>query len=305
MKTIKKLPSISTLVLLATSAFFTLSCGGQDGEYDASGTFEATEIIVSSEANGKILSLDIVEGQQLEAGAPVGTIDSTQLYLKKRQLLTSVRGVEVRRPEYNKQIAATQQQIATQISEKARIERLVKAEAATQKQLDDINSSISVLQKQLEAQKSSLTTTTSGMSEDAAALMIQVDQLNDQLSKCRILSPIKGTVLVKYAEAGELTGSGKPLFKIADIENMILRAYITSDIITKLKLNQEVKVFADFGEKEMHEYKGTIVWISDKAEFTPKTIQTKKERANLVYAVKIAVKNDGYIKIGMYGEVKI
>ncbi len=305
MKTIKKLPSISALVLLATSAFLTLSCGGKDGEYDASGTFEATEIIVSSEANGKILSLDIVEGQQLEAGAPVGTIDSTQLYLKKRQLLTSVRGVEVRRPEYNKQIAATQQQIATQISEKARIERLVKAEAATQKQLDDINSSISVLQKQLEAQKSSLTTTTSGMSEDAAALMIQVDQLNDQLSKCRILSPIKGTVLVKYAEAGELTGSGKPLFKIADIENMILRAYITSDIITKLKLNQEVKVFADFGEKEMREYPGTIVWISDKAEFTPKTIQTKKERANLVYAVKIAVKNDGYIKIGMYGEVKI
>ena len=305
MKTIKKLPSISALVLLATSAFFTLSCGGKDGEYDASGTFEATEIIVSSEANGKILSLDIVEGQQLEAGAPVGTIDSTQLYLKKRQLLTSVRGVEVRRPEYNKQIAATQQQIATQISEKARIERLVKAEAATQKQLDDINSSISVLQKQLEAQKSSLTTTTSGMSEDAAALMIQVDQLNDQLSKCRILSPIKGTVLVKYAEAGELTGSGKPLFKIADIENMILRAYITSDIITKLKLNQEVKVYADFGEKEMREYTGTIVWISDKAEFTPKTIQTKKERANLVYAVKIAVKNDGYIKIGMYGEVKI
>ena len=305
MKTIKKLPSISALVLLATSAFFTLSCGGKDGEYDASGTFEATEIIVSSEANGKILSLDIIEGQQLEAGAPVGTIDSTQLYLKKRQLLTSVRGVEVRRPEYNKQIAATQQQIATQISEKARIERLVKAEAATQKQLDDINSSISVLQKQLEAQKSSLTTTTSGMSEDAAALMIQVDQLNDQLSKCRILSPIKGTVLVKYAEAGELTGSGKPLFKIADIENMILRAYITSDIITKLKLNQEVKVFADFGEKEMREYPGTIVWISDKAEFTPKTIQTKKERANLVYAVKIAVKNDGYIKIGMYGEVKI
>lgn len=305
MKTIKKLPSISALVLLATSAFFTLSCGGKDGEYDASGTFEATEIIVSSEANGKILSLDIVEGQQLEAGAPVGTIDSTQLYLKKRQLLTSVRGVEVRRPEYNKQIAATQQQIATQISEKARIERLVKADAATQKQLDDINSSISVLQKQLEAQKSSLTTTTSGMSEDAAALMIQVDQLNDQLSKCRILSPIKGTVLVKYAEAGELTGSGKPLFKIADIENMILRAYITSDIITKLKLNQEVKVFADFGEKEMREYPGTIVWISDKAEFTPKTIQTKKERANLVYAVKIAVKNDGYIKIGMYGEVKI
>ncbi|MHC1690211.1 MAG: HlyD family secretion protein [Bacteroidales bacterium] len=305
MKTIKKLPSISALVLLATSAFFTLSCGGKDGEYDASGTFEATEIIVSSEANGKILSLDIVEGQQLEAGTPVGTIDSTQLYLKKRQLLTSVRGVEVRRPEYNKQIAATQQQIATQISEKARIERLVKAEAANQKQLDDINSSISVLQKQLEAQKSSLTTTTSGMSEDAAALMIQVDQLNDQLSKCRILSPIKGTVLVKYAEAGELTGSGKPLFKIADIENMILRAYITSDIITKLKLNQEVKVFADFGEKEMREYPGTIVWISDKAEFTPKTIQTKKERANLVYAVKIAVKNDGYIKIGMYGEVKI
>ena len=305
MKTIKKLPSISALVLLATSAFFTLSCGGKDGEYDASGTFEATEIIVSSEANGKILSLDIVEGQQLEAGAPVGTIDSTQLYLKKRQLLTSVRGVEVRRPEYNKQIAATQQQIATQISEKARIERLVKADAATQKQLDDINSSISVLQKQLEAQKSSLTTTTSGMSEDAAALMIQVDQLNDQLSKCRIQSPIKGTVLVKYAEAGELTGSGKPLFKIADIENMILRAYITSDIITKLKLNQEVKVFADFGEKEMREYTGTIVWISDKAEFTPKTIQTKKERANLVYAVKIAVKNDGYIKIGMYGEVKI
>ncbi len=305
MKTIKKLPSISAILLMVASVFFTFSCGGKEGEYDASGTFEATEIIVSSEANGKILSLDIIEGQQLEAGSIVGTIDSTQLYLKKRQLLTSVRGVEVRRPEYKKQIAAIEQQIATQINEKARVERLVKAEAANQKQLDDINSSISVLQKQLEAQKSSLTTTTSGMSEDAAAIMIQVDQLNDQLSKCRILSPIKGTILVKYAEAGELTGNGKPLFKIADIENMILRAYITSDMLTKLKLNQDVKVFADFGEKEMREYSGKIVWISDKAEFTPKTIQTKKERANLVYAVKISVKNDGYLKIGMYGEVKI
>lgn len=305
MKTIKKLPSIFALVLLATSALFTLSCGGKESNYDASGTFEATEIIVSSEANGKILSFGVEEGQLLDSGEVVGYIDSTQLYLKKRQMLTTMKGVEVRRPEVKKQIAAIEQQIATQISEKARVERLVKAQAANQKQLDDINSSISVLQKQLDAQKSTLAATNSGLSEDASALMIQVEQINDMLRKCKISAPIKGTVLVKYAETGELAGSGKPLFKIADMENMILRAYITSDLITRVMLNQTVKVYADFGEDDMHEYSGTIVWISDKAEFTPKTIQTKSERASLVYAVKIAVKNDGFMKIGMYGEIKI
>lgn len=297
--------SAKALLILSVLSLTALSCGRDSEMHDASGTFEATEIIVSSEVGGKILELNINEGDSVEGGAVVGQIDTIQLYLKKRQLMATVRALEARRPELRKQIAAIEEQIAVQTREKERIERLLKADAATGKQLDDINSSISILKKQLEAQRSSLTNTSGGITEDAAALMIQTEQLNDQLQRSRITSPIKGTILAKYAEAGEVTAPGKPLFKVADMNDIQLKAYITSDLLTKIKLGESVKVFSDFCEDESREYEGKVIWISDKAEFTPKTIQTRSERANLVYAVKIAVKNDGYLKIGMYGGADI
>jgi HlyD family secretion protein len=287
------------------AAFLVLaSCKNNDEQYDASGTFEATEIMVSSEASGKILQFDVQEGQALQVNQNVGFVDSTQLYLKKQQLLASMNALQSRRPEVSKQIAALQQQIATAKTEKTRIENLVKANAANQKMLDDIVAQIAVFEKQLAAQKSSLDISNRGISDDLATMEIQVAQLDDQLKKCRITSPINGTLLAKYAEVGELAMPGKALFKVADLQNMVLRAYITSEQLTQLKIGQTVKVFADFGD-ESREYSGSISWVSGKAEFTPKTIQAKNERENLVYAVKIAVKNDGFLKIGMYGQVKL
>ena len=291
--------SILSVILIS------FACGRDSEIYDASGSFEATEIIVSSEVGGKILEMNIEEGDSVKGGAVLGQIDTVQLWLKKRQILATVRALEARRPELRKQIAAIEEQISVQTREKERIERLLKAGAATGKQLDDVNASISILTKQLDAQRSSLANTSGGLTEDASALMIQADQLDDQLKRSRITSPITGTILTKYAEAGEVTGAGKPLFKIADMDRMILKAYITSDILTQVKQGQSVKVYADFGEEGSREYEGKIVWVSDKAEFTPKTIQTKDERANLVYAVKIAVKNDGHLKIGMYGGLSL
>ena len=296
--TIRELSILSVILI-------SFACGRDSEIYDASGSFEATEIIVSSEVGGKILEMNIEEGDSVKGGAVLGQIDTVQLWLKKRQILATVRALEARRPELRKQIAAIEEQISVQTREKERIERLLKAGAATGKQLDDINASISILTKQLDAQRSSLANTSGGLTEDASALMIQADQLDDQLKRSRITSPITGTILTKYAEAGEVTGAGKPLFKIADMDRMILKAYITSDILTQVKQGQIVKVYADFGEEGSRDYEGKIVWISDKAEFTPKTIQTKDERANLVYAVKIAVKNDGYLKIGMYGGLSL
>jgi HlyD family secretion protein len=294
-----------TLIPAVASLLFISSCYSSGKEADASGTFEATEIIVSSEATGKIIQFDVEEGDMVDSGYVAGYIDSTQLFLKKKQLLATINAMNARRPEIDKQIAVIKDQIATQEREKERINRLLDADAATQKQLDDINSYISLLYKQLEAQSSSLANTSGGLSEDALALSAQVEQLEDQLIKCVITSPAKGTVLVKYAQKGEVAVAGKPLFKLADMEKVLLRAYITADIVTGLKQGQQVTVFADSGKDGHREYKGTIVWISDKAEFTPKAIKTRDERANLVYAVKIAVQNDGYLKIGMYGEVRL
>lgn len=278
-----------------------ISCGKSNDDYDAAGTFETTEVIVSAEGTGRILSLDLDEGQVLAPNEIVGAIDSVQLYLRKKQLLTTEKSMQVRRPDVQKQIAAIQQQIATAKTERVRVENLLKANAANQKQLDDINAQIAILEKQLDAQKTTLVTTNQGITDDSEGVKLQVEQVEDQLKKCKITSPIAGTVLVKYAEKGEVAAPGKALFKIADTNNMILRAYITSDQLTGLKIGQKVKVFADSGKNEMKEYAGTLAWISDKSEFTPKTIQTRDERANLVYAVKINVKNDGYLKIGMYG----
>ncbi len=298
MKTTKNIVYASIILLLT-------ACGKGNGDYDASGVFETTEVIVSAEANGKIMQLNFIEGQQVEQGKPLGYIDTVQLYLKKMQLLTNTSAVKSGRVDVPRQIAAIKQQIATQKNEQKRFENLVKANAANQKQLDDINAQILVLERQLTAQTELLENSNKNISEQSSGLGVQVAQINDQIQKSIISSPINGTILSKYAEQGELATQGRALFKVADIEHMFLRAYITASQLTQVKIGQAVKVYADFGEKEMKEYSGTITWISDKSEFTPKTIQTRDERANLVYAVKVAVKNDGYLKYGMYGELKL
>lgn len=281
-----------------------LSCINGEGDYDATGSFEATEIIVSSQANGRIIELNLNEGEQLQKGQMVGFIDSTQLYLQKMSLLSNARGVIAQQPDIKTQTAALRDQINTLNREKARIERLIAANAANQKQLDDIESQLEVLESQLSAQTSTLQKSRANISAQSSTLEIQIAQLDDQLEKTRIVSPISGTVLNRYAEAGELATMGTPLFKIADITEMFLRAYVTNDQLAKIKLNDEVAVSVDDGEGDMKLYTGKISWISDKSEFTPKTIQSKNERANLVYALKVAVPNDGFLKIGMYGEVK-
>lgn len=291
-------------ILLLTSVIFFSACSNKENSYDANGTFEATEILVSSEVSGKIMQFEVQEGQLLDSGQCVGYIDTIQLYLKKKQLEAGINSIKTRRPEIKRQIAALEHQLSVAKNEKKRIENLVLADAVGKKQLDDINAQIGLIERQLDAQKSTLEISNRGMTEDISTMEIQVEQVADQLNKSMITSPIKGTLLVKYAERGELAVMGKSLFKIADLENMILRAYITSDQLTQLKIGDCVKVFSDFG-KETKEYSGNIIWISGKSEFTPKTIQTREERDNLVYAIKIAVKNDGYLKIGMYGSIKL
>ncbi|WP_370449613.1 HlyD family secretion protein [Parabacteroides sp. AF17-3] len=293
---------LNSYTLIATALLSLAACNRGDGDFDATGTFEATEILVSSEANGKIMELNIEEGDRLDAGALIGYVDSTQLYLKKMQLSAGLRSVDIRKPDIRKQIATLEQLIATARTEQQRMENLVKAKAGNQKQVDDIVNNIKYLQKQLDAQYSTLNKTTGGADAEAEGILYQIMQLDDQLQKSRIVNPQAGTVLVKYAEPGEVTAAGKPLYKIADTDLLYLRAYITSDQLSTLKQGQTVRVFADYGENDRREYLGTITWISDKSEFTPKGIQTKDERANLVYAIKIAVKNDGYLKIGQYGE---
>ena len=305
MKTNSKNKTLKYKILLAIALFagFT-SCKKSDSNYDAAGTFETTEVTVSSEGSGKLLTFDVEEGQELQAGQTVGSIDSVQLYLRKKQLLATGKSIQVRRPDVQKQIAAIEQQIATAKTEKRRIENLLKANATNQKQLDDINAQIAVLEKQLDAQKTALNSTNQGITEDNEGIKLQVAQIEDQLQKCHVVSPISGTLLVKYVEKGELVMPGKALFKIADTQNMILCAYITSNQLSQLKIGQRLKVSSDFGADKMKEYTGTVAWVSSKAEFTPKTIETRDERANLVYAVKINIKNDGLLKIGMYGNVK-
>lgn len=250
------------------------------------------------------MSLDLQEGDRLEAGAVVGCIDTVQLYLSKIQLEASRRAVGSGRLNISRQIAALESQIAKQRQELDRFTKLEQAGASNRKQVEDIQAQLDILERQLAAQKESLQNTNSNVSGQADALEAQVMQLEDRIRKCVITSPVSGTVLAKYSEAGELAVQGRALFKVADLESIRLRAYITADQLTNVKLGQAVKVYADQGTSGRKEYDGTLIWISDKAEFTPKTIQTRDERANLVYAVKIAVKNDGLIKLGMYGEVK-
>ena len=297
----KKTLTYSSLLVLALAM---TACGKGNKAYDASGVFESTEVTISAEGNGKIMSLGIQEGDRLEAGAVVGCIDTVQLFLSKVQLEASRRAVGSGRLNISRQIAALESQIVKQRQELDRFTKLEQAGASNRKQVEDIQAQLDILERQLAAQKESLQNANSNVSGQADALEAQIAQLEDRIRKCVITSPVSGTVLAKYSEAGELAVQGRALFKVADLENIRLRAYITADQLTNIKLGQAVKVYADQGTSGRKEYAGTLVWISDKAEFTPKTIQTRDERANLVYAVKIAVKNDGLIKLGMYGEVK-
>ena len=291
--------ALSCLILLFAA------CTSNFNNYDASGMFESTEVIVSAETNGKILTLDIMEGQKIEPMQMLGIVDTTQLYLQKIQLLQSKKQSNARKQDVAIQLAALEEQLAYQQREKNRMEKLIEAKAGNTKLLDDINAQIAIIEKQITATKENLEKNNQVVTDNTGLIDAQIDAINDQLAKAYIKSSIAGTVLVKYAEAGEVTAMGRPLFKLADLEHLYLRAYVTSSQLTQIQLNQQVTVYSDFGEKERRAYDGIITWISSEAEFTPKTIQTKDERANLVYAIKILVKNDGYLKIGMYGDVKL
>jgi len=322
----------STLIFIfPLLAIFFFACNNGTAKYDATGTFEADEIIVSAEANGKILRLNMEEGATLAKDSVVGVIDPSAIELQKEQATSSVDALMQKTNEASpqidilqsqmvlqaKQIAVQEEQLKTLTREQQRYKNLVAADAAPAKQLDDINGQVNVLREQIGASQSQLVVLRSQVNSQRQSVAIQnrgilseknpmekrVAQIQDQLNKTSIVNPVSGTVLTKYADANEYTNTGKAIYKIADLSTMKLRAYITGNQLALVKLNQPVKVLVDDGKGKYRELPGTISWISDKAEFTPKTIQTKEERANLVYAVKINVKNDGYLKIGMYGEV--
>lgn len=295
---------MNKVILILSVALSLFACKSGKNNYDASGTFEAVETMVSAEATGTIKAFKVEEGQTLKENEQVGYIDSLQLFLKRKQLQAQIKALLSKKPDIAVQIAATQEQLKQAEHEQKRIAGLLKADAASQKQMDDITSQLAILKKQLEAQESSLGISSGSLNEETTPISIQIEQLNDQLQKCRIINPIKGTILTKYAEVNEMAVAGKPLYKLADLSTIILRAYVTGDQFSQLKLDQQVKVLVDDSKGNYREYAGVLEWISDKAEFTPKTIQTKDERANLVYATKIKVINDGLLKIGMYGEVK-
>ncbi len=305
------------IILSVMAAVSLAACKNNENKFDASGTFETTEVIVSSELNGKILTLSINEGDTVSSGRVVGTVDAEGISLQKEQVEASISSLGDKTADVGPQVQLLQNQLAVQQSqlsnllhEKKRIENLISQDAATGKQLDDINAQIDVVKKQMNVtqqqiavQRSNVSTQNRSILSENKPLQKRVAQLNDQLKRADIVNPINGTVLTKYAEAGELTAAGKALYKIADLSVMKLRAYVTGDQLSQIKLGQQVKVLVDDGKDKYKELAGTITWISDKAEFTPKTIQTKEERANLVYAIKIDVRNNGYLKIGMYGEV--
>ena len=309
-------------VITLTAGFIVVmlsSCSNGNGSYDASGTFEANEVIVSSELSGKILSLPIEEGQVLVKDSVVGIVDAANISLQKEQVEANIQALSEKTADVSPQVKLLENQLAVQQSqlnnllhEQTRIQNLLKQDAATGKQLDDINAqidvakkSLAVTQQQINVQRNNISTQNRSILSEGKPLQKRVAQLEDQLKRANIINPVNGTVITKYAEEGEITSAGKALYKIADLSIMTLRAYISGSQLSQVKLGQNVKVLVDDGKKKYKELSGSISWIAEKAEFTPKTIQTKDERANLVYAVKIRVKNDGYLKIGMYGEVKL
>ncbi len=291
--------SIITLLLIPL-----FSCSNSEKTYDATGSFEAIETIISSEAIGRIEKLDLEEGMILSKGQRIGFVDTTQLLLKKQQILKQIEALNQSLPKIDIQLAPLRTQVKTAEKEQLRISNLLKSNAATDKQMDDINAQVKLLKSQLTAMQTSLRSSLGSAKKNIEALEIQYEQVQDQLAKSYIKSPINGTVLTQFARSNEFTAIGKPLYKIADLSSMTLRTYITGDQLAKVKLKQRVLVFTDDGNGDLHESQGEITWISDKSEFTPKSIQTKDERANRVYAIKVKVNNDGRYKIGMYGEIR-
>ncbi len=296
-----------------------LSCRSKQETFDASGSFEADEVVVSAQLGGQLDSFTVNEGDSIPKGLVVGKINATHVSLQKEQVQATIQTLAQKTMDVGPQVALLQDQLKVQqtqlnnlLHEKERTERLVKADAATGKQLDDINFQIdlarkqmTVTQQQITVQKNTVSTQNRSILSEQAPLLKQAAQLQESISKAEITNPVSGTVLTKYAEAGEVTAPGKALYKIADLSYLNLRAYITGIQLSQIKLNQAVTVLADNGVKDYRSYAGKVIWISDQAEFTPKTIQTKEERSNLVYAIKIRVKNDGYLKVGMFAEVKL
>ena len=294
----------TTRWIMAVGLAVLAGCGSNEKEYDATGVFESTETTVFAEQSGALLTFSVNEGDVLKKNEEVGLIDTTQIWLKVQQAGATKAVYQNQKPDMEKQIAATRQQLAKAKQDQQRYQELVADGAAPSKMLDDATNQVQVLQKQLDAQISTLNTQLSTLNSQLSTVDVQIDQLRDQLRKCHIITPMTGTVLEKYVERGEFVTTGKPLFKIADTENMFIRAYVTSAQLQNIKVGQKANVFADYGDGQKKEYEGTVSWISNRSEFTPKTILTDDERADLVYALKVALKNDGYIKIGMYGEVK-
>lgn len=305
------------ILFVFTATLF--GCKGNSNDFDAQGTFEATETMVSSEVNGRIVEFAVQEGDTLSASTVVGKIDDTNLSLQKEQVEASIEALKQKTTDaapqvklLNEQLNVQKLQLQNLQKELARMEKLFKSDAATAKQVDDLQFQIDALQKQMlvtqqqiAVQKANNASQNRAILSEKKPLEKKAEQINDLLSRSSVVNPVSGTVISTYAELGEMAVAGKPLYKIANLNEMNLRAYVTGDQLSSIKLGQQVNVFVDKGADEYTEYKGVISWISPKAEFTPKTIQTKSERANLVYAVKIAVHNDGFIKIGMYGEIKL
>jgi len=292
------------IFLISITVTLLLSCRNDKDAFDAAGAFESVETIISTEASGTILQFNVQEGQTLSAGQYLGYVDTTQLSLRKQQLEAQIASVTSQMPDIPVQVAALQAQLAEAQKNQQRVSKMFKQNAATQQQMDAANTQVDMLSKQIDAQKSSLHISSNTIGRNVTPLQKQIEQLNDQIAKCYIINPFQGTVLTKYAESHELAMPGKALYKIAPIDTLLLRAYITGTQLDQVKLGQQVKVRTDEGANKYRYYTGTVYWISSQSEFTPKTIPTKDERADLVYAIKVRVKNDGYIKIGMYGEVR-
>lgn len=292
---------ISYIVLMAS-----IAAGCKEApEYDATGIFEATTVTVSAETSGKILAMEISEGDSINKGETIAVIDTTMLVLQQMQINSQRKSAVSTSPDIEAQAAALRTQIAHQQHECERFAKLLADGATTQKQYDDTQAQLSMLKGQLSALLSTLDKSKSSISDNAVAIRYQSEQIEEQISKSRVTAPITGTVLLKYSEPGEFATPGRPLCKLADLDNIYLRSYFTASQLADIKIGQKVKVIADFGGDKQYEYPGTITWIAEESEFTPKSIQTRDSRANLVYAVKIAVKNDGRLKLGQYGEVKL
>lgn len=292
------------IILFSIAAVLLAACQNKE-KYDATGIFEANTVTVSAETSGNLVTFNVEEGDSIVAGQQVGLVDTVLLALQKKQIQSQQLATEKSSPDIAAQAAALRSQIAHQQSECDRIARLLADGAATQKQSDDANAQLRTLRGQLEGLLSSLDKNRSSITESASALQYQKEQIEEQIRKSSITAPITGTVLQKYAERGEYASPGRPLFKLANLDDIYLRSYFTASQLAYIRIGQEVTVVADFGGDEQYEYRGIITWIAQESEFTPKSIQTRDSRANLVYAVKIAVINDGRLKLGQYGEVRL